>query len=199
MRVRTTDCAIGLGLWFAFSQATFAQPATNYSIASIEYLPAPLATVGSVKVGLICLPKGKLRWRDVARPSDRALIERVEATLRSGGLSVAPQPDPLFGDAPPVTKYRLRVAIERVDLHLCVAGEVMLIGKVGRKPTTRGVVTVRWETFDRVARDRVGDVRFVIPVDDRDADARTTSRVISDTIEASAVRYAAERMTTRLP
>ena len=137
MRVRTTDCAIGLGLWFAFSQATFAQPATNYSIASIEYLPAPLATVGSVKVGLICLPKGKLRWRDVARPSDRALIERVEATLRSGGLSVAPQPDPLFGDAPPVTKYRLRVAVERVDLHLCVAGEVMLIGKVGRKPTTR--------------------------------------------------------------
>ena len=112
---------------------------------------------------------------------------------------LAPQPDPLFGDAPPATIYRIRVSVEEVMLRLCVAGDVMLIGKVGRAPTTRGVVTVRWETFDRVARNRVGDVRFAIPVDERDADARTTSHVISDAIEASAVRYAAERMTTRLP
>ena len=172
---------------------------TTYSIAAIDYAPTPLQQVGSVKAGLICLPKGKLRWRDVARPSAHALAGRVEDLLRKGGLSVAPQPDPLFGDAPPATTYRIRVSVEDVKLRLCVAGDVMFVGKVGRAPTTRGVVTVRWETYDRVARDRVGDVRFAMPVDDNDADARTASHVISDAVEASAVRYAAERMTTRLP
>ena len=173
--------------------------AATYSIATIEYAPTPLQQVGNVKAGLMCLPKGKLRWRDVARPSDNALAGRVEDVLRKGGLAVAPQPDPLFGDAPPATTYRIRVSVEEVILRLCVAGDVMFVGKVGRAPTTRGVVTVRWETFDRVARNRVSDVRFAIPVDERDADARTASHVISDAIEASAVRYAAERMTTRLP
>ena len=171
----------------------------SYSIAAIVYAPTPLQQVGSVKAGLMCLPKGKLRWRDVARPSDHALAGRVEDLLRKGGLAVAPQPDPLFGDAPPATTYRIRVSVEDVMLRLCVAGDVMFVGKVGRAPTTRGFVTVRWETFDRVARNRVSDVRFAIPVDERDADARTASHVISDAIEASAVRYAAERMTTRLP
>ena len=163
----------------------------SYSIAAIEYALTPLQQVGSVKAGLMCLPKGKLRWRDVARPSDHALAARIEDILRKAGMTVAPQPDPLFGDAPPVTTYRIRVSVEEVMLRLCVAGDVLLIGKVGRAPSTRGTVTVRWETFDRVARDRVGDVRFTIPVNDNDADARSTSRIISDAITESATQYAA--------
>jgi hypothetical protein len=168
-------------------------PVADYSIASIEYAPTPMEQVGSVKAGLICLPKGKLRWRDVARPGDHALVERVEKALRAGGVTVAAQPDPLYGDAPPATLYRIRVTVEAVKLRLCVAGDVMFVGKVGRPPTTQGVVTVRWETFDRAARARVSDARFEIPVNDHDADARSASHVLSDAIEASAARYATSR------
>jgi hypothetical protein len=168
-------------------------PVADYAVASIEYAPTPLQQVGSVKAGLLCLPKGKLRWRDVARPGERALVGRVEMVLRDGGLNVAAQPDPLYGDAPPATSYRIRVTVEAVKLRLCVAGDVMFVGKVGRPPTTQGVVTVRWETFDRVARERVGDARFEMPVDARDADARSASHVLSDAIEASAARFVATR------
>jgi hypothetical protein len=165
----------------------------TYSIAAIDYAPTPLQKVGSVKAGLLCLPKGKLRWRDVARPGDHALVGRVEDVLRTGGLRVAPQPDPLFGDAPPATTYRIKATVEDVRLRLCVAGDVLLIGKVGRAPSTQGVVAVRWETYDRVRRVRIHDVRFDVPVDDRDSDARTSSGVLSNAIEASAARYAVAR------
>jgi hypothetical protein len=180
----------GSALWFATASAAL----PDYSIAAIDYAPTPLQIVGSVKAGLICLPKGKLRWRDVARPGDHALLERVEKMLRGGGLDVAPQPDPLYGDAPPATLYRIRVNVEAVKLRLCVAGDVMFVGRVGRPPTTQGIVTVRWETFDRAARQRVGDVRFNMPVDYRNADARTASHVLSDAIEASASLYVKARL-----
>jgi hypothetical protein len=169
-------------------------PLADYSIASIEYAPTPLQHVGSVKAGLICLPKGKLRWRDVARPGDHALVERVEKVLSAGGLGIAAQPDPLYGDAPPSTPYRIRVTVEAVKLRLCVAGDVLLIGKVGKAPTTQGNVIVRWETFDRMARTRIADDRFDIPVDERDSDVRTASHVLSNTIEASATAYANARL-----
>jgi hypothetical protein len=180
----------GSVLWFATASAA----PSDYSIAAIDYAPTPLQIVGSVKAGLICLPKGKLRWRDVARPAEQALVRRVESVLRVGGLDIAPQPDPLFGDAPPATANRIRVTVETVKLRLCVAGDVVFVGKVGRPPTTQGIVTVRWETFDRVARARVADVRFDMPVDYRDADARTASRVLSDAIEASASLYVKARL-----
>ena len=167
--------------------------APTYSIAAIEYALTPLQIVGSVKAGLLCLPKGKLKWRDVARPEDRALVKRTEDVLRAGGLNLAPQPDPLYGDAPPTTTYRIRVTVTDVDLKQCVAGDVMFVGKVGRPPKTVGTVTVRWETFNREKRVRVNDVRFEMPVDDHDADARSASHVLSNAIEASAARYAAAR------
>jgi hypothetical protein len=171
-----------------FAASTAATP--DYSIATIEYAPTPLQQVGSVKAGLLCLPKGKLRWRDVARPGDHSLVERVEDVLRKSGLRVAPQPDPLFGDAPPATTYRIKATVIDVALRLCVAGDVLLIGKVGRPPATHGIITVRWETYDRVARTRIDTADYVIDVDDRGGDARTASHVLSNAIEASAARYA---------
>ena len=167
----------------------------TYSIAAIEYLPTPLEQVGKVQAGLLCLPKGKLRWRDVARPEQPALVRRVEKALGAGGMAVAPQPDPLYGDPPPETQYRLRVRIEAVSFKICTAGDVLFIGKVGRAPYTQGNISVRWETFDRIARVRINNHRFVIPVADRAADARTASHVLNDAIVESAVRYAASRKT----
>ncbi len=166
----------------------------DYSIAALEYAPTPLQRVGSVKAGFLCLPKGKLRWRDVARPGDHAVAERLTDILRKDGLDVAPQPDPLYGDAPPATQYRIRIVVADVALRLCVAGDVPLVGKVGRAPRTTGTITMRWETYDRVARKKVDAASFQMPVDDNAADARTASHVLGDAIEASARRYAASRL-----
>ncbi len=166
----------------------------DYSIAAIEYAPTPMQQVGNVKAGLICLPKGKLRWRDVARPGDHALVGRVESLLREHGLTIAPQPDPLYGDPSPATKFRIAIELTEAKLRLCVAGDVPLVGKVGRAPSTHGTIAVRWETYDRAARKKIDSVTFMIPIDDTNADARTASHVLSNAIEASAVRYAARRL-----
>ncbi len=165
----------------------------DYSIAAIEYLPTPLQQVGKVQAGLLCLPKGKLRWRDVARPEHTALVTRVEKALGVGGVIVAPQPDPLYGDPSPVTRYRIRISVDSVSLKICTAGDVLFVGKVGRAPNTQGTISMRWETFDRITRTRISDHRFVIPVADRAADARTASYVLDSAIVESAARYAVRR------
>jgi hypothetical protein len=178
--------------WAGIASAHATEVAT-YSIANIEYSPTPLQQVGKVRAGLLCLPKGILRWRDVARPEQSALVARVESALGAGGLSVAPQPDPLYGDPLPLTRYRIRVRIETVSLRICTAGDVLIIGKVGRAPYTQGMIQVRWETFDRSARQRIDTATYAIPVSDHAADARTASHVLSNAIEASAGQYATSR------
>jgi hypothetical protein len=185
---------MSLGFWIAAIAASLQTVVTDYSIATIDYAPTPLQQVGKVQAGLICLPKGRLRWRDVARPGDHAVTERIESVLRGGGLAVAPQPDPLYADAPPATQYRIRIVVADASLTLCVAGDVPFVGKVGRAPKTRGVVTVRWETYDRMARRKVDAVTYEIPVDDAKSDVRSASHVISDALVDSARRYAATRV-----
>jgi hypothetical protein len=171
------------------------QNSVDYSIAAIDYLPTPLEQVGTVKAGLLCLPKGKLRWRDVARPEDEVLRRRLIDVVGKNGILVAPPANTLFGDPEPATTYRIRVVVADAKLKLCVAGDVLLLGKVGRAPHTVGTITVRWETYDRVARQMTDTVSYDIPVDDAAADARTASHVISDALVESARRYAVRRST----
>ena len=161
----------------------------TYSIAAIEYLPSPLEKVGKVQAGLLCLPKGKLRWRDVARPEDEVLAGRMTQALRATGLSVAARADPLFGDAATVTRYRVKVVVERVKLRLCVAG----LGIGEKQPSGGGEATVRWETYDREARTKIDSVSFDLPVVLNERDARGESDVISDVLVESARRYALRR------
>ena len=161
----------------------------DYSIASIEYLPTPLEKIGKLQAGLLCLPKGKLRWRDVARPGDEALAKRLTEVLADSSLSVAARADPLFGDAVPLTRYRVKIVVERVKMRLCIAG----LGIGEKQPSGEGVAAVRWETYDRVARTQVDSITFEVPMAFRHRDARGTSSVISDALVESARRYAVKR------
>jgi hypothetical protein len=163
----------------------------DYSIAAIEYLPTPLENVGKVQAGLLCLPKGKLRWRDVARPDDEVMAKRLTDVLGEGGLTVAARPNPLFGDPVPPTRYRTKVVVERVKLKLCIAG----LGIGEKQPSGEGDMTVRWETYDRIARTRVDAATFEVPMLLKQRDARGASGVISDALVESARRYAAKRST----
>jgi hypothetical protein len=161
----------------------------DYAIAAIEYRPTPLERVGKVQAGLLCLPKSKLRWRDVARPEDEVLAKRLTEVLDAAGLSVAARPNPLFGDPVPLTRYRLKVVVEHVKLRLCVAG----LGIGEKQPSGEGIATVRWETYDRVQRVRIDAVSFVVPMQFKQRDARGASGVISDALIDSAQRYALTR------
>jgi hypothetical protein len=161
----------------------------TYSIAGIEYLPAPSEKVGKVQAGLLCLPKGKLRWRDVARPEDEKLLARLTGVLSERGLSAPPRADRLFADAEPQTSYRVKVVVESMKLRLCVAG--LGIGEM--QPKGEGQMTVRWETYDRAARTKIDSVTFEVPMNANGRDARGTNSVFSDALVETAVRYAAAR------
>lgn len=161
----------------------------DYSIAAIEYLPGPLEQVGKLQAGLLCLPKGKLRWRDVARPSDDVMLARLSAVLNKSGLAVSARADRLFADPEPLTTYRIKVVVEAVKLRLCIAG--LGIGEM--QPKGNGQITVRWETYDRMARTKIDSVTFALPLSIAGRDARGASSVVSDALVETARRYAAVR------
>jgi hypothetical protein len=193
-----------LGVAAASPGAQAAAPAgpSDYSIAAVEYAIAPFDQVGKLRAGILCLPKGKLRWRDVARPEEDVLARRLGDALRAEAMTVAPPPDRLFGDAEPMTKFRVRVVIERLAIRLCVPG----LGIGEKSPSGEGTLTVRWETWDRggrgrgrggggegSAREGSALVRVEVPVAIERRDARTASSIVSDAVVESAIRYAAGR------
>ncbi|MFM9978058.1 MAG: hypothetical protein ACKVOP_08450 [Sphingomonadaceae bacterium] len=178
-----------LAVPFGIARASDAHASTtDYSIASLEYALTPMEQVGRVQAGLLCLPKGKLRWRDVARPPDDVMTRRLERVLRDRGMTVAPQPDPLFGDLPPPTRYRIKIVVDALSMRLCVPG----LGIGEKAPSGSGRLTVRWETWDREARTLAASQRYDVPIAIARRDARTASSVISDAVVETAMRYAAE-------
>jgi len=161
----------------------------DYSIATIEYAPGPLDKIGALRAGLICLPKGAVRWRDVARPTDADVVRALSVALAAKGLPAAMPPDILFSDAPPSTTYRIKVIVEAVRLRLCVAGSSL----VKQTPSGKGSVVVRWETYDRVERTLVGKTVFDVPLLLDGRDPRGSAAVLSDAIVGTAAQYAASR------
>lgn len=184
-------------MWWVFavaaciSTAAFGQTSTtpDYSVAAIEYSPGPLTRVGSVKAGLLCLPKGRLRWRDVARPADVTLMRLVTAVLEANGLSVASPPDPVFGDPPPMTRYRVRVVVTAMTMRLCVAG----LGIGEKKPSGEGTLSIRWDTFDRAARTLIDRQVFDVPIIAQGRDPRTSVAPFGEALSVGAARYARSR------
>ena len=161
----------------------------QYALAPLSYEPGPLTRVGRLQAGFVCLPKKKLRWRDIARPEDDVLRRRLVEVLGRSGLSVAPPASALFGDPEPVTPYRVRVVVAAMDLRLCVAG----LGIGEKKPSGAGMLTVRWETYDRAVRAKIDSVTFDVPIVVAGRDARDASSVFSDAMVEGAERYAEGR------
>ena len=186
-------CALGLSLALAQCFSASANTtifATDYSIASIEYKPSALDKIGALRAGLICLPKGKLRWRDVARPTDGDITRALSVAAAAKGLPVAMPPNPLFSDAPPATTYRIKVVFEEVELRLCVAGSSLM----KQTPSGRGRALIRWETYDRIKRTMVATNVFDVPLLIDGRDPRGSATVLADAMRESATRYAASRL-----
>jgi hypothetical protein len=132
--------------------------------------------------------KRQLRWRDVARPDDEALANRLNDVLGEH-LSVAPRPDQLFGDPVPPTRYRIKIVVEDVKLRLCLPG----LGIGEKQPSGEGTVLVRWDTYNRAARSKQASEIFAVPIVLNKRDARGAAGVLGDAVAASAMRYAASR------
>ena len=171
------------------AQAAAPNNVYQYALAPLSYEPGPLAKVGKLRAGFVCLPKKTLRWRDIARPDDDALRRRLVATLDARGLAIAAPASALFGDPEPVTPYRIRVVVTAMDMRLCVAG----LGIGEKKPSGAGTLSVRWETYDRVARAKIDAVTFDVPLIIARRDARMASSVFGDAMVTSAEQYAANR------
>lgn len=185
LRLATLICALVAGEGTARTGAK----AEDYSIAAVEYELGPLDKIGKIKAGLLCLPKGTLRWRDVAREADARTISRLSETLRTSGMSVALPPDVLFSDVAPSTKHRLKIVVEAMTLKLCVAGSSL----IEQTPSGSGVVAVRWETYDRERRVLEDTQRFETPLRLDGRDPRGSVAVLADALASGAVRYAATR------
>jgi len=105
----------------------------------IDYKLDPETVIGPVRAGMLCLPNGKLRWRDLRLPGlldSQALVARA---LASGGMNVVTR------DAGPSKRGGfINLAIETAHLRLCMPG---LSGVVG-KPRGEGNMRLHWQLSD---------------------------------------------------
>lgn len=161
----------------------------DYSIAAIESNLRPMDKIGPLRVGMLCLPKGRLLWRDIEKPTDASMITALSRRLSALGLAMADVPDPLFSEVAPLTKYRIRVTYELLSMKLCIPG----IGIGEKYPSGSGQMVVRWETFDRITKTQIDNQKFEIPFALAGRDARNDNSVIRDALKLSADRYVMAR------
>jgi hypothetical protein len=159
------------------ASATVAEP-NDYSIASIESDLRPMDKIGRLRAGMLCLPKGKLLWRDMAKPTDAVAINILSRRLAALGLTIADVPDPLFSEVAPLTKYRVRVTYESLEVKLCIPG----LGISEKHPSGTGRMLVRWETFERSTKTKVAAQSFEVSISLDGRDARNDSSVIRDAL-----------------
>lgn len=189
MRLTVDRVLVGVVSLLAPLTALALPEAGDYSIAGVESSLKPGDRVGSLRVGMLCFPKGHLLWRDIAKPSYAAAVMILTQKISALGLPIADLPDPLFSDAAKLTKYRVRVTYQSLTLKLCVPG----LGIGEKRPSGEGSIALRWQTFDRVSRSEIGDQTFEIPIELGGRDARNDPSVIGDTLRESARAYVLAR------
>jgi hypothetical protein len=173
------------------TDAAFATPsvANDYSIGSVETDMRATDKVGRLKAGMLCLPKGILHWRDVAKPTDRTTVGILSRQLSALGLSAPDLADPIFSDAAPNTRYRIRIVYESLVLKFCAPS--LGIGT----PSGSGIILIRWETFDSMTKTLVGSHSFQTSVKISGRDIREDPAIIGDALRSSADEYVAARKT----
>ena len=176
--------AIALGL----ASAAVAVP-DDYSIADVRFDISDNAVLGPLRAGLLCLPAGKVRWKDLTRPDASTVIPDLHRKLAADSLRVEAGGDPIFAVPAPPTRYRLRVTVVNATLKLCKPGSP--IGPQIYKGT--GSLTIVWETFDRQARETVLRNEFVVPLVIENGGARSDASPTLAALKRSAGLYAATR------
>lgn len=111
----------------------------NVRISEVRYLIDDERKVGPLKVGVLCLPNGSLRWGEVKLPSESEVRDVVGARLEQGAIRINLMTSSAKVAQGPVSD--LRIVVEDATFRLCMPGIQMLAGK----PKLRGTVKIRWE------------------------------------------------------
>lgn len=138
---------------------------------------APSAVIGPIKAGLVCLPKGRLRWGDVAKPATGTLeadLERIFADATTAGGKL-------------VTKAR--VTLVSATLRLCVAG----LGIGERKPSGKGHIELTFAPLDAESTKAVDTRSVSVDFDVGGRDPRRDPAVIEDAVKNAGRLFAAHQ------
>lgn len=179
---------LGFGLGLALLMASPKAGAARYAVVSVRDDIAVGTIVGSLKAGLLCLPAGQVRWDQIARPTEAALIARAEIAL-PGNTSTS-ETDPF---AQPVERgasadYRVIITIRTARLKLCVAG----LGIGERKPSGAGQIEATVATQRRETKSLLPNRLIVVPIHLDGRDPRKDPTVYADIVADIARRYAAD-------
>ena len=112
-----------------------------YVVERIGDRIAPDSEIGKKRVGLACLPNGRVKWSDIGfgGPTDRR--ELVQDALEDAGLPIAT----LSGGTPLKRQIRLRGVMTEASVDLCAKNAFRLSALSG---TARLVVEWRGEVVD---------------------------------------------------
>jgi len=161
----------------------------DYSIAALKFEIPKDAVLGPLRAGLLCLPAGRTRWKDVALPENATAVASLNRTLAAENLAVETAGDPIFAEPPPPTRYRLRVTVVSATLRLCKPGSP--VGPQTYKGA--GTLTVVWETFDRHVRSSVVSNQFTVPLVIEKSDPKRDADAVLEALAQSARLYARTR------
>jgi len=158
----------------------------DYSLFRVEEAMSSRDRIGTVKSGLICLPKGALRWRDIARPSESDLKGRIQALL-AGGDPDQWGDDPFRSTQRPDSDahYQVAIKIEHMAVNICVPG----LGIGERKVKSAGELTARIATLDTVTHQRLPDRVISAQIVADGLDLRRDPRVYEEAVAGIIRKY----------
>lgn len=129
-------------------------PAPSYYVFAVDASFGARDKIGAKRAGLLCVPAGPLRWRDVDDGGISHLSAMLGAALNRAGLHALSRDRDVFETGGPDADYRLVVTIKGIDASVC-APHWGLGGK--RAYDGRGRITLRWQVYSRATRAIVDD------------------------------------------
>ena len=141
---------------------------------AIVFNVKPNDVIGRVKSGLLCGPNGTLRWRDLVRPDDLELRERLISQMpaRSGSAR---------------SRQRVTMSIDQLVLNICLPWQRIL----GRQAKANGKLIVSWLIEGEINNQRIVDV-FEIAGNWRDP--RVHPDLMLHLLDQSVARYQKRRL-----
>lgn len=176
------------GLWTALMLAAPGAGPGDYALIGVrDDVPAGMV-VGALKAGFLCLPAGRLRWDQIARPPEATLLTRAQTIISGNADAGAGPPDPFDrpADRGSSAKYRVVIMIRTARLKLCVAG----LGIGERKPAGQGAVEAVIATQEAAGKRRLPDRVVTVDIHLNGRDPRRDSSVYADIVADIARQYA---------
>ena len=161
--------------------------APTVAIATVVDAIGANTVIGAKRAGLLCLPDGKARWRDLEPPSETMARSAIVNALRRDGFGVVEEDVALYGPVANPSPRALRITLMAADLQLCQVG----FGISGNR--LKGTLTVRWEEFDRTARQRRSSDEYVVPISAAKLTRDGVPGTVLDALTRSVARWTVSR------